>query len=266
MIVMSASDGEPCLTLDADRIGGVVRAMGNDAYGEACFSVFENALDADHWALFVHRGSGSVTCIASASREHVAAAAHAVRSFTDRCYSLDPSLIACRRRRDEVACLVNMGIADISHEEYRRCFEITNVRERLSFYVRRGTDLHQLSVYRGPRRFGFSPSEMRRFAGLADLIIAMTAKHEALRREPAAPPPMDVRAIEALLAAHPAKLSAREREVCSRAAVGLTIEGTALDLDIKRTSVITYRQRAYQKLCISCQNELVALINNLRAY
>ncbi len=56
----------------------------------------------------------------------------------------------------------------------------------------------------------------------------------------------------------------REREVCSRAAAGKTIEGTARDLNIRKTSVITYRQRAYQKLGISRQNELVALVNNLK--
>ena len=39
---------------------------------------------------------------------------------------------------------------------------------------------------------------------------------------------------------------------------------TAVDLAIKRTSVVTYRQRAYEKLNISRQNELLALVNNLR--
>lgn len=33
----------------------------------------------------------------------------------------------------------------------------------------------------------------------------------------------------------------------------------------KKNSVVTYRQRAYQKLGISRQNELVALVNNLRS-
>ena len=47
--------------------------------------------------------------------------------------------------------------------------------------------------------------------------------------------------------------------------VGKTIEGTSLDLDIRRTSVITYRQRAYQKLGISRTNELVALLNDMHA-
>ena len=66
------------------------------------------------------------------------------------------------------------------------------------------------------------------------------------------------------LAAVPGGLSARECEVCARAIAGLTIEGTALDLNIRKTSVITYRQRAYQKLGISSLNELVGILHNLK--
>jgi DNA-binding CsgD family transcriptional regulator len=98
------------------------------------------------------------------------------------------------------------------------------------------------------------------------LILATASKHERLsHEEPAIPRHLDLEAIERCLEYLPGGLSKREREVCSRAAAGKTIEGTALDLDIRKTSVVTYRQRAYQKLGISRQNELVALVNNLRS-
>ncbi len=76
---------------------------------------------------------------------------------------------------------------------------------------------------------------------------------------------LDLEGIEGRLEFLPGKLSKRERQVCSRAAAGNTIERTAFELDIRRASVITYRQRAYLKLGISCQTELVALVNSLRA-
>ncbi len=66
-----------------------------------------------------------------------------------------------------------------------------------------------------------------------------------------------------LLQRPPLKLSRRESEVES-AAAGSTILDTAAELNIKSTSVITYRQRAYEKLKISRQGELVALIHQLR--
>ena len=55
------------------------------------------------------------------------------------------------------------------------------------------------------------------------------------------------------------RLTAREAEVCERILIGYTSTGISLDLDIKPSSVNTYRRRAYEKLGIATQNELFAL-------
>jgi DNA-binding CsgD family transcriptional regulator len=55
-------------------------------------------------------------------------------------------------------------------------------------------------------------------------------------------------------------LTARELDVCSRAMIGMTSEGTALDLALGKTSVLTYRRRAYARLGISSYRELFHLI------
>jgi len=61
---------------------------------------------------------------------------------------------------------------------------------------------------------------------------------------------------------HRDDLTRREREVCARAAVGMTVEATALDLGISRTTVLTYRQRAYARLGVTSPIELRALITH----
>lgn len=55
-------------------------------------------------------------------------------------------------------------------------------------------------------------------------------------------------------------LTRREREVCARAAVGMSAEATARDLGVAKTSVLTYRQRAYQRLEVASPFELCALV------
>jgi DNA-binding CsgD family transcriptional regulator len=55
-------------------------------------------------------------------------------------------------------------------------------------------------------------------------------------------------------------LTPREIDVCARALLGMTAEGTALDLDIKKSSVVTYRKRSYERLGISSQHELFRLL------
>lgn len=266
MLVMSPVRSDERITFHADHLGEMIGAFGTTGYGQACLRVFEQMLDVEHWALFRYRGHESMNCIATASRVHAIAAKENVDRFVETLHNFDPSIIAVRQRRQNDACLTKIEIDDIRDDQYRHCFELTRVQERLSYISRCGADSYQVSIYRGPRRHSYSSSEMKRFTPFARFILSTASKHEKLLSgTSAAQPPLDIENIEQLLMCLPGSLSRREREVCSRAAVGKTIEGTALDLDIGMTSVITYRQRAYKKLGISRQNELVAMVTNLRS-
>lgn len=66
--------------------------------------------------------------------------------------------------------------------------------------------------------------------------------------------------LEQRFAARFPALTPREREVCARAAIGVSVEGAALDLAIATSSVLTYRKRAYQRLGISSAYELACLV------
>lgn len=251
--------------LPADNVCDVFKAVGTDGYGKACFQMLEQSLNVDHWALFHYRAFDAVRCIATASRVYNSAAEENINTFVSKCYRVDPSLSEVKRRPVDQTCVVKMEANDIKDRQYRNCFELTRVNERLSFFARFGSDLVQLSVYSGFRRRSFSAVEVSQFAALANLIVASSSKHEMLwDRLSVAPGYLDLAAIELRLAYIEDGLSDRERQVCARAAAGKTIEETAIDLGIERTSVITYRQRAYRKLGISRQNELVALISNMR--
>lgn len=265
MVVISPAHASGHITLPTDGLGRIISAAGTDGYGEACFRLLEQVLGVDHWALFRYPGGTSISCLASASATKVVEARVNIDKFVGRCHNFDPSLPAIRRQWLEQPCLVTMEIGDIENLEYRQCFEATNVRERLSYVTRTADGLYQLNVYRCRRRRGFSQPEMRMFATLGSLILATTLQHEA-RRPPVsdAAAPMTLDVLQQRLAALPEGLSERECEVCARAVAGITIEGTALDLDIRKTSVITYRQRAYQKLGISSLNQLVAMLHNVQ--
>lgn len=253
------------MVLRTDTFADAVAALGTAEYGRACFRVFEQSFDVDHWALFRYQARQPVRCIATASRAYAAAAEKNVDFFVNRCYRFDPSLIAFKEQHTDRPCLVKMGISDIHDMQYRHCFEVTNVRERLSWFAADGTDLLQLCIYRAGSHRTFSGAEMNVFATLARLVIATALKHEELGDSAAAARgQLDLDSLERRLGDLDMGLSARERQVCARAVAGCTIEATAADLNIRKTSVITYRQRAYQKLGISKQSELLALVCNLK--
>ena len=68
--------------------------------------------------------------------------------------------------------------------------------------------------------------------------------------------------LEERFAARCPALTPRERQVCARAALGMSVEATALDLAIAKTSVVTFRQRAYRRLGVTSPFELCRLVAN----
>jgi DNA-binding CsgD family transcriptional regulator len=252
-------------TLPIKSVAELIASIGTERYATTCLDVLDDYFDIDHWALFRYRSDSTVQCVASASRIYAAAAQANVQQFIDRCHRVDPSLIALRQRPSESACIAAMQVGDIHDRQYRHCFETARVKERISFYVRLGRDLHQLSIYRRARNAALGPVAIESFAAMASVIVTSGMKHEKLSWvNPGTPALLDVESMEHILRLPPLGLSQRESEVCARAAAGSTILDTAAELNIKSTSVITYRQRAYEKLNISRQSELVALIHQLR--
>ena len=252
--------------LPVRKVEELIAAIGTERYGATCLDVLDESFDVDHWALFRYRPDSTVHCVASASRAHAAEAQANVQQFVERCHRVDPSLIALRQRRAESACIAELQVGDIHDRQYRHCFELTRVKERFSLFVRSGADLYQLSIYRGARNPALRSAAIDSFAALASVIITSGTKHEKLSWvDSGMRAQLDIKSIEQVLRLAPLGLSERESEVCARAAAGSTILDTAADLNIKSTSVITYRQRAYAKLKVSRQSELLALIHTLRS-
>ncbi len=126
--------------------------------------------------------------------------------------------------------------------------------------VQRGKDLWRglnLVPRASPGRF--SDAELQVLVGFAAIVLPMLpfnrANKAATRLRRCQADQFEARVCEAL--SGPAE---REREVCARAALGMSVEATALDLGIGKTSVLTYRQRAYRRLEVGSPVELMALV------
>jgi DNA-binding CsgD family transcriptional regulator len=131
--------------------------------------------------------------------------------------------------------------------------------ERISI-IQRGADAWRvINVARHASDGRFSDREIGSLIGLACLVLPMLPLS---RRGTHAPRPPTVRELEERFANRCASLTPRERQVCARAAVGMSVEATALELGIGKTSVLTYRQRAYQRLRVASPFELCGLVTH----
>jgi DNA-binding CsgD family transcriptional regulator len=146
---------------------------------------------------------------------------------------------------------------DIASRSFRRrFFDDAGIVERISV-VQRGADAWRgINVARHASNGLCSDDEVASLVGLAHLVLPMLP----LNRSRARQQQLTAAQLEDRFAERYACLTARERQVCARAAAGMSVEETAEALEIAKSSVLTYRQRAYQRLCVRSALELRALV------
>jgi DNA-binding CsgD family transcriptional regulator len=110
----------------------------------------------------------------------------------------------------------------------------------------------------GPMRWSHLAELGHRLAGVGRALSAILDMHlVALRAtSPSAEPLSSLCTIEQCLA-EASDLPRREAQVCARVLYGLSSAGIGIDLDVGETTVKTYRKRAYRRLSIGCERELV---------
>lgn len=149
--------------------------------------------------------------------------------------------------------------SDIASSGFRRRFyDDCGIVERISV-IQRGPDRWRvISVARHTSDGCFTDHQLDGLVSLSCLALPMLPIN---RRDNAALPcALTVTQLEDRFGSRFTQLTKRERQVCARAAIGMTVEATALDLVIAKTSVLTYRQRAYHRLNVSSPFELCSLV------
>lgn len=145
----------------------------------------------------------------------------------------------------------------VSAEFRRRFFDQAGIVERVSIIQRGPNAWRVINVSRHRSTGLFSDGELDALVGLARLALPMLPlnRRRALARLPS---PQHVE--DRLHLLFPT-LTRREQQVCARAAVGMSVEATAVDLGIAKTSVMTYRKRSYQRMGITSVHELCMLVS-----
>ena len=58
MIVISPAHSDEQVTLRTDTFSELIKSIGTQSYSKAGFDLFEQSLEAEHWALFQYRRQG----------------------------------------------------------------------------------------------------------------------------------------------------------------------------------------------------------------
>lgn len=182
-------------------------------------------------------------------------------AYLDRYLRLDPLWDAYRAApvcRD--VALLRVRPSDIASSGFRhRFFDNCGIVERVSVIQRGNEEWRVMTVARHESEGLFGDDELRALVGLACLTLPMLPHN---RKRAMTTCPLTVEQLEDRFASRFAGLTNRERQVCARAAIGMSVEATALDLRIAKTSVLTYRRRAYNRLSVTSPYELCSLVTH----
>jgi DNA-binding CsgD family transcriptional regulator len=192
---------------------------------------------------------------------------HVGTLYAQRYWHMDPvNQVALPSGALSEGIVVRLTEEDLSRSPYRR--DLYGARdwaasgaklvERLSMVKRQDNEIVRINFYRHCDVGPFESDDLDRLAASADLLFALVTKHAALRvvLQTAG----DCQTYEKLLRLAAPSLSPRELEVCAGIAVGMTSEAIASKLGIRLNTVLTYRKRAYARLNISSQLELLRLV------
>jgi DNA-binding CsgD family transcriptional regulator len=227
--------------LDPDIGAALIEAVGTPVFGARMLDAAQSVAGVDEiFAYHVRDGERPVALSSISERgDHDRRARH----YAERFYHHDPVVHARQRTaagRGFVAC-VRAG--EIGLRDYRAiCFEQPRFADKLCFGWRGAGRAIVLSFY---RRQGDDEGTAA-LAALANVGLTALARQAVPTSESGLVERLEVRIARAFPV-----LTLRERQVAARTVAGWTAERTADALDIRPSSVLTYRQRAYQRLGFS---------------
>jgi DNA-binding CsgD family transcriptional regulator len=243
----------------------VVDALGQQDFGRVLGRVLRDACGAEYITGF-HVSDNRAALLTTAGVHHPdIAVEHASRYVEGEHWRRDPAVaLADSHCTANSSLLVRVDPTSIGDPILQRDFYgRARVVDKLGIYARRERQLFGISLLHTAESGRFTESGVDEIAALADLLVALLAKHAALRSAGAQGKALaSVEAIEQRLVDAAAflgewRLSRREREVCARILFGIAASGIAVDLGINEESVSTYRKRAYGRLGIATRHELM---------
>jgi DNA-binding CsgD family transcriptional regulator len=226
--------------LDPDIGAALVDAVGTPVFGARMLDAAQSVAGVDEiFAYHVRDGERPIALSSISERgDHDRRARH----YAERFYHHDPVVHARQHTatgRGFVACV---RAAEIGLRDYRAiCFEQPRFADKLCFGWRGAGRAIVLSFYR--RRDSEGTAAL---AALANVGLTALARQAVPTSEFSL-----VERLETRIARAFPVLTLRERQVAARTVAGWTAERTADALDIRPSSVLTYRQRAYQRLGFS---------------
>lgn len=247
--------------MNRDLSPALVGALGEASFAPTLARHLHAICGADHFAAFLLE-SDEVIEVAACCVDPARTARNRVDSYLKQgWWRRDPALTQARGLIASPAAggagIVHVDFSDHAYAHLRPSV-YPDVRDRLLLCAQGERGTIGLSVLRGTQQSLFGSDAMDRLHASAAFLVALLTKHAQVCRMPvdASQALASPQGIEHCIAAT-STLPRRETQVCARIVYGMSSAGIALDLGVSEETVKTYRKRAYQRLGIGSERELL---------
>ncbi|BEP71347.1 MULTISPECIES: LuxR C-terminal-related transcriptional regulator [unclassified Variovorax] len=241
--------------LSAAVVGDVLAGIGTPHLAASCLAAMHRVMPVTFCTVFGVDATGRIETVSAASSYGHTAERTAERYVAQRFDRLDPHMAWLAARKLPKRAQLWMGHQhgdEVADPAYRAaCYGDVGIRERSSVLLLRPSGQRvAVSFYRSLAQPEFGDTDFGVIAAHATLLADAASAHSrsaAAVHEAAAP----------TLASRLLTLSLREREVIGHLMAGRTAKETARVLGVELSTVRTHQYRAFRRLGIRTQKELL---------
>lgn len=242
------------------NLPGLVRYLGTDQFDGLLSETVKREFRCRHMTAFSFRRKSPprvVSLVANDAKKD--AVREAAEHYAKTYWQVDPSNIFNTNRLGTGSYAVLMSDDDVNDSDFKYdCYVKTGVSHRLSLITEYDSECLKISFHRAEDAGEFDQDSVGDLLEHGDMLASLVLRHQELLS--ARRTDDDPDRFEFILASRYPKLTNRERRVCSLIAIGMSSEAIALTLEVSINTVLTFRRRAYARLNISTQNELLRLL------
>ena len=236
----------------------LIAALGRPDFPRRLFQVARKFTDCHSVTSFAFCASHSPRLLFAENVGDVPVSRHIADRYIADYWRFDPANSVASDAARVASCrAMVIGAEEIAPRSYREhCYAAIKLVNRLTLMRRAGDSVIRVNFYRGRGNRAFDHG-IDTIAAAGDTLIALIARHDAWAAK--ADGGEDFEYLERLRHLCPS-MPRRQLEVCALIVRGFYSEAIALKLGISLNTVLTFRRRAYARLRISSQNELMRLV------
>jgi DNA-binding CsgD family transcriptional regulator len=243
----------------AGDVTPAVLAIGRPDFPEVLINTLRRQANVGHCMVFSLSRAGGARCLLDAG--NIPTGADLGAAYAGQFHESDPNRDALLEGEGSAPIMLPSFAPRMYGARYRKMFFVdSGIVDKCATAIWTCGTCFYVNFYRITSQGRFGDAERARLQAIAPAIGASVARHF----QQAATAPLDQN-LAALFATR-APLSAltpREQEVCRHILLGFSSEAISQALGISLHSTLTYRKRAYERLGISSQNELFAIVLGL---